>query len=119
MPTGQGLTSVEVQGRTASVRQCPYCGKMLSTAFHQCPHCREALPQISKSRAVPGVQRGQFRRGLLYMLLAVVIHFFAGGYSALNLPFPIIPQVTAYLSPVVFLGGLGLTFYGIYCQYVA
>lgn len=48
------------------------------------------------------------------MLLAAVIHYFAGGYSAMNLPFPISPAVTAYLSPLLFLSGLGLVGYGFY-----
>ncbi len=53
------------------------------------------------------------------MLLGAVIHYFAGGYSALNLPFPIVSVVTSYLSPVVFLGGLGLTLYSLYRQYAS
>jgi hypothetical protein len=48
------------------------------------------------------------------MLLAAVIHFFAGGYSAMELPFPIQPVVTVYLAPLLFLSGLGLTLYGFY-----
>jgi hypothetical protein len=48
------------------------------------------------------------------MLLAAVIHYFAGGYGAMDLPFPIAPVVTVYLSPLLFLGGLGLTLYGFY-----
>ena len=46
------------------------------------------------------------------MLLAGVIHYFAGGYSAMNLPFPINPVVTVFLSPMLFLSGLGLIVYG-------
>jgi len=30
--------------------------------------------------------RAQMRRGLLYILLAVIIHSFAAGYSGLQLP---------------------------------
>ena len=48
------------------------------------------------------------------MLLAAVIYYFAGGYSALALPFPIVPVVVIYLSQLLFLGGLGLTLYGFY-----
>ena len=48
------------------------------------------------------------------MLLAAVIHYFAGGYSAMELPYPIQPVVTVYLAPVLFLGGLGLCLYGFY-----
>jgi ABC-type thiamin/hydroxymethylpyrimidine transport system permease subunit len=50
------------------------------------------------------------------MLLAAVIHYFAGGYSAIDLPFPIIPAVAVYLSSLLFLGGLGLTLYGFYLR---
>lgn len=50
------------------------------------------------------------------MLLAAVIHYFAGGYSPIDLPFPIIPAVAVYLSPLLFLGGLGLTLYGFYLR---
>jgi hypothetical protein len=50
------------------------------------------------------------------MLLAAVIHYFAGGYSAMDLPIPITQVVTVYLSPLLFLGGLGLTLYGFYLR---
>jgi hypothetical protein len=74
-----------------------------------CLHCREALPEIRIKQDAPAEKRTQIRRGLLYMLLAVVIHYFAGGYSALDVPFPIDPLVTVCLTPLLFLGGLGLT----------
>jgi hypothetical protein len=45
-----------------------------------------------------------------------VIHYFAGGYSAMDLPFPIDPVVTVYLSPLLFLSGLGLVLYGFYLR---
>ena len=48
------------------------------------------------------------------MLLAAVIHYFAGGHSAMELPFPIAPLVTVYLSPLLFLSGLGLSLHGFY-----
>ncbi|HUJ30972.1 MAG TPA: hypothetical protein VLY23_06800 [Candidatus Acidoferrum sp.] len=59
----------------------------------------------------------QIRRGLLYMLLAAVIGYFGGGYSAMRLPFPLHPILTTYLSPVLFLGGLGLSIHGYYLQH--
>lgn len=34
----------------------------------------------------------------------------------MGLPFPIDPVVTVYLSPLLFLGGLGLTLYGFYIR---
>ncbi|MGB2888442.1 MAG: hypothetical protein WBC04_12165 [Candidatus Acidiferrales bacterium] len=48
------------------------------------------------------------------MLLAAVIYYFAGGHSAMELPYPIQPVVTAILSPLLFLSGLGLSLHGIY-----
>src|ERR1700722_11158069 len=118
MPTA--TSPVEVSQQSASLRQCPFCGKKLSWNLDHCPYCREALPAMARPhQAAPVNQSGNIRRGLLYMLLAAVIHYFAGGYSALNLPFPIVSVVTSCLSPVVFLGGLGLTLYGLYCKHVA
>ncbi len=96
-------------------RQCPYCGKLVSDYLAECPYCHEAIPEL---RGVPprrsDVGRRKIRQGLLYMLLAAVIHYFAGGYSAMQLPYPIQPVVTVYLAPVLFLGGLGLSLYGFY-----
>jgi len=48
------------------------------------------------------------------MLLAAVIQYFSGGYSSLELPFPIHPAVQEYLAPLLFLGGLGLIVYGFF-----
>jgi hypothetical protein len=98
-----------------STRQCPYCGKLVSDYRAECPHCHEAIPEL-RAAAPPrsDVARRKIRQGLLYMLLAAVIHYFAGGYSAMKLPFPIQPVVTVYLAPVLFLGGLGLSLYGFY-----
>jgi hypothetical protein len=51
------------------------------------------------------------------MLLAAVIYYFAGGYGApLRLPVQIVPAVTNYLLPLLFLGGLGLTVYGLFLR---
>lgn len=49
-----------------------------------------------------------YREGLLCALLAAIIHYFAGGYSHMNLPFPIQPIVTTYLSPLLLLAGVAL-----------
>jgi hypothetical protein len=88
----------------------------------QCPFCREALPEPSRAaepaRVLPDGS-SMIRRGLLYMLLAAVVGYFAGGYSGLKLPFPIQPYVTTYLSPLLFLGGFGLATYGFYLQHRA
>ena len=83
----------------------------------QCPFCREAVPQVQLTRRSGPDGRQQIRRGLLYMLLGAVIYYFAGGYSApLWAPVQVMPAVTNYLSPLVILGGLGLTLYGFYLR---
>lgn len=48
------------------------------------------------------------------MLLAAVIQYFSGGYSAMHIPIVISSFVTSYLAPLLFLSGLGLAFYGIF-----
>jgi hypothetical protein len=82
----------------------------------RCPHCREDIPQVrlSSRRRLGG--REQIRRGLLYMLLAGVIQYFASGYSSFTVPISIPPVVTTYLAPVVFISGLGLLIYGFYLR---
>jgi hypothetical protein len=74
------------------------------------------LPNIPVASRPHAERHGEVRRGLLYMLLAGVIHYFAGGYSTMNLPFPIDPVVTVYLSPLLFLSGLGFVVYGFYLR---
>jgi hypothetical protein len=58
------------------------------------------------------------RRGLLWMLVAVVIHYFSAGYSPMHLPMPtvITPAVTSYLTSLLFLSGAGLGIYGLYLR---
>jgi hypothetical protein len=97
--------------KSGAMRQCPYCGKGVVRDKVQCPACREALPQTHVAARRPG-ERREIRRGLIYMLLAAVIHYFAGSYSPMTLPVSISPLVTTYLSPLLFLGGLGMTVYG-------
>jgi hypothetical protein len=101
-----------------AVRQCPFCGKSVSTHLRQCTYCREGLAPVpeAKNERVNGGGGAQIRRGLLYMLLAAVIGYFAGGYSALKLPVPV-PLVTKYLSALLFLSGLGLAIHGYYLQH--
>jgi hypothetical protein len=94
-------------------RQCAYCGKRIGVHLHQCPFCREMQPQVRLSRSSGQSGRQQMRRGMLYMLLAGVIYYFAAGYAKpLELPIAVQPTVTNYLAPFLFLGGLGLTLYG-------
>jgi hypothetical protein len=98
-------------------RECPFCGKGVSTLLTQCPFCREGLPQVRVTTR-RGTDAGrEIRQGLLCALLAAVIGYFSGGYSALKLPFPIQPLVTTYFSPLLFLSGLGLSFHGFYLQH--
>jgi hypothetical protein len=96
------------------MRQCAFCGKRIAAHLNQCPFCREMQPQVRLSRTSSGAGRQQMRRGMLYMLLAGVIYYFAAGYAKpLELPVAIQPAVTNYLAPFLFLGGLGLTLYGL------
>jgi hypothetical protein len=84
----------------------------------QCPFCREAVPQVQLTRRSGPNGREQMRRGLLYMLLAVVIYYFAAGYAApLWLPVQVLPVVTSYLLPLLFFLGLGLSTYGLLLRF--
>ena len=95
-------------------RRCVYCGKHMAVHLAQCPFCREAVPQVQLTRRTGPDGRQQMRRGLLYMLLAAVIYYLAGGYSApLWLPVQVLPVVTNILVPLLFFGGLGLSIYGL------
>jgi hypothetical protein len=99
--------------------RCVYCGKHMAAHLKQCPFCREAVPQVRLSRRTGPDGHQQIRRGLLYMLLAGVVHYFAAGYAdpfKIPLPAPVLPLVTQYLTPLVFLGGLGLTLYGLFLK---
>ena len=96
------------------MRQCAFCGKRMAAQLGQCPFCREMVPQVRLSRSSDGAGGQQIRRGLLYMLLAGVIYYFAAGYAKpLEIPLTIQPAVINYLAPLLFLGGLGLTLYGL------
>jgi hypothetical protein len=84
----------------------------------QCPFCREAVPQVQLTRRSGPNGHQQMRRGLLYMLLAAVIYYFAAGYAApLWLPVQVLPVVTNYLLPLLFFGGLGLSIYGVFLRF--
>ena len=100
--------------QAVQTRQCAFCGKRISITLNQCPFCREMVPQLRLSRSSGSDGRRQIRQGLLYMLLAGVIHYFAAGYAMpLQLPVDVLPIVSNYLSPLLFLGGLGFTLYGL------
>jgi hypothetical protein len=105
-----------------ATRQCPHCGKDVFDQMTQCPYCREALgavPQLRGDSVRSLVGGGKIRQGLLCILLAAVVHYFAGGYSAMQLPYPIDPLVTVYLSPLLLLSGLGLSSFGLYLRQMA
>jgi hypothetical protein len=105
-----------------ATRQCPHCGKDVFDRMTQCPYCREAMgpvPQIRGDRVRQADGGSKIRNGLLCILLAAVVHYFAGGYSAMQLPFPIQPIVTIYLSPLLLLCGVGLVFFGFYLKQTA
>ena len=104
--------SPSTQGQQRAGRQCPNCGKYVPAERTQCPECREMLSVIAVAAPHTAPRRVEFRRGLLYMLLAAVIHYFLGGYSGMNLPFEIHPMVREYLAPLIFLSGIGLIVYG-------
>ncbi|HEY6269501.1 MAG TPA: hypothetical protein VIX11_14450 [Candidatus Acidoferrum sp.] len=115
---------MSAMGRSGGETQrCAYCGKQMAARLTQCPYCREAVPTVQLSSRRSGsvsAGRSQIRRGLLYMLLGGVIHYFAGGYGApifqIPLPTPVMPLVTQYLTPLLFLGGLGFTIYGLFLK---
>jgi len=103
--------------KPAAARTCVFCGKPFAGHLNRCPFCREAVPEVRVSRAGGPDGRAQIRRGLLYMFLAAVIYYFAAGFAApLQLPVTVLPVVTNYLTPLLFLGGLGLTLYGFFLR---
>lgn len=103
----------------ADKRPCVFCGKPIGVHVARCPFCREAIPKVQLSQRKGPSGGYQIRRGLLYMLLAGVIHYFAAGYGKpieIPLPAPMLPIVTQYLTPLLFLGGLGLALYGLFLK---
>jgi hypothetical protein len=101
------------QQGTSSTRQCPFCGKPVAMNQSHCPHCREAVPRVRLGPApTAAIKGGQIRRGFLYMLLGLIIHYVALRSDSLNLPISINPTVT-YLATMLLLGGLGLALYGL------
>ena len=96
--------------------QCPNCGKFWPEQIVVCPNCREPIRAGVQIHAHGGGRaNGQtIRRGLLYMLLAAVFHYFASGSSPLLFPFAIPPFLTQTLLPFLFLAGLGMTALGVF-----
>lgn len=99
-------------------RQCPHCGEHVADNLSQCPNCREVMGPAPAAgfRGYRGTQGGpEIRKGLLWMLLASVIHYFADGHEPwLQIPVDIHPYVVEYLVPLLFLCGAGIVVLGIY-----
>ena len=108
--------AVSLQNQALATRPCVFCGKSVLAHLGRCPHCREDIPKVQLASRPRTGGRLEIRRGLLYMLLAGVIQYFAAGYSPLTLPIQVPALVTAYLAPVVFLSGVGLLIYGFYLR---
>jgi hypothetical protein len=102
-------------------RECPYCGKMVYDQLTQCNYCRERLPEVWQPRSLVRRPLGsnRIRRGLLFMLAAAAIGYFAGGASAWVLPLVVPTIVADYLLPLLFLSGLGLSLHGLYLRHWA
>ncbi len=95
-------------------RQCPFCGKAVPERLTQCPHCREAIPEIRLSKRDYPQARRKIRQGLLLMLMAAVVYYFAAGYGAWQLPPAIQPMAATYASPFLLFLGLVLAIHGLY-----
>jgi len=104
--------SAAAERQITGMRQCGYCGKYTPVTRTECPHCHESFVSLPTASRLRTPTRGEIRRGLLYMLLAGVIHYFASGYSGMDIPLPISPVVTQYLTPLLFFSGLGFVAYG-------
>src|SRR5260370_8718242 len=102
--------AVSLQNQALSTRPCVFCGKSMLAHLTRCPHCREDVPQVQLSSRKRTGGRHEIRRGLLYMLLAGVIQYFAPGHSSSTLPTPVPPLVSPYLPPVVFISAFGFPF---------
>ncbi len=96
-------------------RQCIHCGKLIRRGLAQCPYCREAQAPITVTAKPERKENsGNFRTGLLLMLLAGVIQYFSAGYSPLELPPQITSPAVAYAVPVLGAGGAVMLFYALF-----
>jgi hypothetical protein len=101
---------------TIAARKCAFCGKPMRAELTRCPHCREEVPDVRLTKREGKDGRQEVRRGLLYMLMGAVIHYFAAGYSALKMPDILNSVLVVYFSELVFLAGLGMFLYGWYLR---
>ncbi len=111
------MTSV-LQSGSVAMRQCPQCGKFAPRYQQECPACHERFSNVRLAAVPLPEKRNQVRRGLLLILLAAVVRYFAGGYGAFTLPAEVYPVVTVYIAPGLFLLGLVLTIHGVYLRTV-
>lgn len=97
---------------SSDTRICPYCGKPILSRLTRCSFCREEIQDVKfVARGYRVEAREKMRRGLLYILLAAIAHYFAAGYSTFTLPVAIPAVVTMYLTPLLFMAGMGYEFY--------
>lgn len=100
-----------------SARQCPYCGKVIPHQVRECPYCdatlRAYVPDRSRSPQA-GEAKKLLRRGSLWMFLAVVVYYFAAGYSPWEFPFSFAPMLVNWVLPLLFLAGFGQATYALY-----
>jgi len=108
-------------------RECPYCGKRVDDRLSSCIYCRETFPESRRplsdqTQPDPDAARQGTRRiryGLLFMLLAALIGYFASGASPMKVPVFVPPAVMKYFVPLLFMSGLALGLYGFYQRHLA
>ena len=105
-------------GAEAAMQQCIHCGKPIRRHLRQCPYCREEQGSVRPVSTAPQKANtyGHFRSGLLLMLLAAAVQYFAGGYSPLALPGEISSPLLTYLAPLLFLSGLAMSLWGFFLR---
>jgi hypothetical protein len=105
-----------IAGQAIESRPCSFCGQPVRVQLNRCPHCREEIPEVRLSARGEKDGGREIRRGLLYMLLGGVIHYFAAGYSGMKLPDVLNSALVVYGGEFLFVGGLGLCLYGCYLR---
>jgi hypothetical protein len=95
-------------------RQCVYCGHPIRTEARQCLKCRETQPEVRMDSPRPRSESsGHLRKGLLLILLASVVYYFAGGHSPLEVPDRIAAPMRAYVMPMLYLAGFATSLWGV------
>jgi hypothetical protein len=106
------------KSRSGEFRQCIHCGKLIRRGLSQCPYCREAQTEVNvtKMHASSVGSAGNFRTGLLLVLLAGVIQYFSGGYSPPQLPPEFTSPALTYAVPLLAVGGAALILYAVFTK---